>query len=142
MINAYLKKQKNDDNLIRSLNFSSATTTFQFQVDIIFIPLYSNVYYISKYSILKRTVEGCVDKRMGNTYGPPAGKKLTVFIDDINLPYVNEWGDQSTNEIVRQLLEMKGFYSLEKPGDFTNVIDLQFVAAMIHPGYNSLNRYI
>lgn len=61
---------------------------------------------------------------------------MTVFLDDVSMPFVNTWGDQITLEITRQLIEAKGFYYLtkEERGYFRNIEGLQFLAAMNHPG--------
>lgn len=58
-----------------------------------------------------------------------------MFVDDISMPAINEWGDQVTNEIVRQLLEQGGVYGLERPiGDMKFVVDTCYLAAMNAPG--------
>jgi dynein heavy chain len=60
---------------------------------------------------------------------------MCVFVDDISMPAINEWGDQVTNEVVRQLLEQGGVYGLERPiGDMKFVVDTCYLAAMNAPG--------
>ena len=112
LIYAYLKKKNRETHVLSNSNFSSSTTP----------------------QIFQRNIEGIVEKRMGSIYGPPQGKTMTIFVDDLNLPEINEWGDQCTNEFFRSLIECHGFYNLERPGDFINLVDIQYMAAMNHPG--------
>eukprot|EP01060_Flectonema_neradi_P002972 TRINITY_DN11858_c1_g1_i1.p1 TRINITY_DN11858_c1_g1~~TRINITY_DN11858_c1_g1_i1.p1 ORF type:complete len:4751 (+),score=995.77 TRINITY_DN11858_c1_g1_i1:132-14255(+) len=80
-------------------------------------------------------MEEVIEKRVGSrAYGPKREKKLVLFVDDLNMPEINEWGDQVTNEIVRQVVSDKGYFSLDKDSEFKQFIDLTYMAAMSKPG--------
>jgi dynein heavy chain len=102
-----------DNTRIKKICFSSATSPF----------------------LLQTTLELELDKRGGKSFGPPGGKKMTVFMDDLSMPEKNSWGDQPTLELVRQLVETSGFCFLDKDkrGDLKVIEDLQYIAAMGHP---------
>eukprot|EP01012_Entosiphon_sulcatum_P023110 TRINITY_DN280_c0_g1_i1.p1 TRINITY_DN280_c0_g1~~TRINITY_DN280_c0_g1_i1.p1 ORF type:complete len:2686 (+),score=823.42 TRINITY_DN280_c0_g1_i1:5663-13720(+) len=96
----------------KKINFSSATTPGLFQA----------------------ALEDVIEKRMGVTYGPKRNMTMTLFIDDLNMPEINEWGDQITNEIVRQVFEMRGLFSLDKVGEWKHIVDVSYLGAMSQPG--------
>lgn len=108
MIKSYMKKYDPETDLSKSLNFSSATEPMMFQVEYlwyIYFSFFCMISFVQKqfwivfllqsnFFPLQRTVESYIEKRIGSTYGPPGGRRMTIFIDDINMPIVNEWGDQ------------------------------------------------
>jgi len=82
-------------------------------------------------------IDGKLDKRKKGTFGPPPGKKMLVFIDDINMPFKETYGAQPPIEILRQMFILSpfgyGWYD-RKGWEFRHLIDMHFLAAMCPPG--------
>jgi dynein heavy chain len=67
----YSSKFKAEEMLFKRMNMSSATAPRNFQDN----------------------VEVECDFKVGKDFAPPGNKLMTLFIDDINMPQMNKWGD-------------------------------------------------
>lgn len=67
------------------------------------------------------------------TLKPPAGKKLVVFIDDINMPAKEEYGAQPPIELLRLFQDKKGFFDRTQHF-WKEVKDTILIAASAPPG--------
>ena len=47
------------------------------------------------------------EKRTKDTYGPPMGKKLMVFLDDLNMPRMDQYGTQQPIALLKLLIDRK-----------------------------------
>ena len=77
--------------------------------------------------------EDKLDKRRKNLLGPPAGKQMIFYIDDLNMPTPEVWGAQPPLELLRQTIE-GGFYDKQKVGLFKEVADSRFLMGCGPPG--------
>ena len=95
-----------------NINFSSRTTAADVQTNI----------------------EANVDKRSGNIYGPASGKKLVIFIDDLNMPKVDTYGTQQPIALLFTAMGRGTVYDREKDLNLKILKDLQYIGAMGPPG--------
>ncbi|XP_058981464.1 dynein axonemal heavy chain 10-like [Musca domestica] len=108
IISQYLRSLNKDVNILLNINFSSRTSSMDVQ----------------------RTLEAAVEKRTKDTFGPPMGKKIACFIDDMNMPQVDEYGTQQPIALLKLFFERGGMYDREKDLSWKKFKDISFYAAM------------
>ncbi|XP_060580911.1 dynein axonemal heavy chain 10-like isoform X1 [Ruditapes philippinarum] len=104
----FLRKIDQESHLLLNMNFSSRTTSLDVQ----------------------RNLEANVEKRTKDMYGPPPGKRLLIFIDDMNMPQVDTYGTQQPIALLKLLLERGGCYDRGKDLNWKNMRDIGYLAAM------------
>ena len=73
-----------DDFAFLTVNFSSRTSSYDFQM----------------------IIEENIEKKNITNYGPKmVGKKMVMFIDDLNMPTIDRYGTQSPNALLKFLVD-------------------------------------
>ncbi|OAF67720.1 1-alpha DHC [Intoshia linei] len=111
-IMSLLRSIPNESHIKLILNFSNRTSSLDVQ----------------------KSIESNVEKRTKDTYGPPPGKKLLVFIDDMNMPQVDIYGTQQPIALLKLLLERGGIYDRGKDLNWKGIKSMSWITAMGTPG--------
>ena len=113
IIQEYLMTAKESEFVFSTLNFSAQTSSKNLQ-DL----------FMDKDKFIRKKKD---------LIGPPSGKKMLVFIDDVNMPQLEKYGAQPPIELLRQIIDHGGFFELKRLL-FMNVKDCLFITSCAPPG--------
>lgn len=86
--------------------------------------------YYMDHAALQARIDGSIDKRSGRTFGPPQGKRMVFYLDDLNLPYVETYGTQNSLSFLRTVMSHKCYYDRADLGFRKEITDCIYVSSM------------
>jgi len=100
-----------------------------------FVPMFLQFSAQTSANQTQDIIDSRLEKRRKGVFGPPIGKHGLVFVDDTNMPEIEEYGAQPPIEILRQWLDYHGWYERKKDNvDFKEIQDIMFYCAIAPPG--------
>jgi len=82
--------------------------------------------------ITQTTIESKLERYKKNSIGAKSGHKMTIFIDDINMPAVEKYGAQPPIELLRLMIDRGGMYD-RKERFWKEIQNTTYLAAAAPP---------
>lgn len=79
--------------------------------------------------MLQKALEKPLEKKAGRNFGPPGTKTMIYFIDDMNMPEVDEYGTVSPHTVIRQHLDYGHWYDRNRL-TLKDIHNCQYVSCM------------